>query len=87
MIEAREVLRIDGEDNDSIIKPLLVAIPDYLYNTTGYVAKSEKGKSYSPLAQTAAKFILQLWYYGEQSDTAKLERVIDNLLKSLSRVS
>lgn len=79
--EARDVLRIDGTDNDQIILPLIEAIPPYLTETTGY--KARRGK-YSPVAKTAARFILQLWYYGENADTGKLERVIDCLLKALS---
>ena len=78
--EAREVLRIDGADNDEQILALLAAIPSYLEITTGYVADGE----YSPLAKTAARFILQLWYFGDNADIAKLQRVIDNLLKALS---
>ena len=78
--EARDVLRIDGADNDAQIEALLAAIPAYLEITAGYAAAGE----YSPLAKTAARFILQLWYYGENSDTDKLKRVIDSLLKALS---
>ena len=80
--EARDILRIDGGDNDDIIYPLIQAIPPYLRETTGY-ASSVAG-DYSPVARTAARFILQLWYYGDQCDTAKYGRVIDNLLKALS---
>jgi len=78
--EARDILRIDGADNDGQITALLAAIPAYLEITAGYAAAGE----YSPLAKTAARFILQLWYYGENSDTEKLKRVIDSLLKALS---
>jgi hypothetical protein len=49
--------------------------------TTGY---KRKWGNYSPVARTAARFILQQWYYGENADTDKLQRVIDNLLKALS---
>ena len=76
--EARDILRIDGEDNDPQISALVEAIPSYLEITTGYTG------DYSPLAKTAARFILQLWYFGGNSDTDKLKRVIDNLLKALS---
>ena len=79
--EARDILRLDGDDNDNIIQPLIIAIPPYLHKTTGYAAKCGK---YSPIARTAARFILQQWYYGENSDTDKLQRVIDCLLKALS---
>lgn len=78
---AREILRIDGNDNDEIIMPLVEAIPPFLAHTTGY---QPVNGNYSPLAITSAKFILQQWYYGENSDTDKLQRVIDCLLKALS---
>lgn len=78
--EARDILRIDGADNDLIITPLLEAIPPYLTETTGYVAMGD----YSPVARTAARFLLQQWYYGENAETDKLLRVIDCLLKALS---
>ena len=78
--EARDILRLDGNDNDHIILPLIEAIPPYLRHKTGYIATGD----YSPVAKTAARFILQLWYFGEHGDVAKLERVIDCLLKSLS---
>ena len=79
--EAREILRLDGDDNDEIIYPLVSAIPPYLEATTGY---GPADGNYSPLAITAGRFLLQLWYYGENSDTDKLQRVIDCLLKALS---
>jgi len=78
--QARDILRIDGADNDVQIQSLIAAIPSYLDITAGYVADGE----YSPLAKTAAGFILQLWYYGENSDTAKLNKIIDSLLKTLT---
>lgn len=79
--EARDILRIDGGDNDAMIYALLSAIPPYLEATTGYVAANG---NYSPVAQAAGRFLLQLWYYGENADTDKLQRVIDSLLKALS---
>lgn len=79
--EAREILRLDGADNDAIIYPLIDSIPPYLEATTGY---SPADGDYSPLAITAGQFLLQLWYFGENSDTDKLQRVIDCLLKALA---
>ena len=79
--EAREILRIDGEDNDTLIAPLVDAIPGYLEVSTGYRAR--KG-IYSPLARTVAGFLLQLWYNADGLDTEKLQRTIDNMLKALS---
>jgi len=82
--EAREILRIDGTDNDPQIVALVEAIPAYLEITAGYAASGKTVKKFSPLAKTAARFVLKLWYFGESSDTDKLQRVIDNLLKALS---
>lgn len=79
--EARDILRIDGSDNDAIIEPLIDAIPPYLEATTGYAKTTG---DYSPVARAAGRFLLQLWYYGENADTDKLQRVIDCLLKALS---
>lgn len=78
--EARDILRLDGSDNDAIIEPLIEALPPYLEATTGYTAAGD----YSPVARAAGRFLLQLWYYGENADTDKLQRVINCLLKALS---
>ena len=78
--EANEILHLDGGDNDAQVLALIEALPPYLYHTTGYQATGE----YSPVAKTAARFILRQWYYGENADTDKVQRVIDCLLKALS---
>ena len=78
--EANEILHLDGGDNDAQVRALIEALPPYLYHTTGYQATGE----YSPVAKTAARFILWQWYYGESADTDKVQRVIDCLLKALS---
>lgn len=79
--EAREFLRLDGDDNDIIIASLLEAIPGYIEVTTGMTKEQQEQE---PLAKTAAKFILQLWYNAEQTDSEKLQRTIDSLLKALT---
>ncbi len=79
--EAREFLRLDGYDNDIIIASLLEAIPGYIEVTTGMTKEQQEQE---PLAKTAAKFILQLWYNAEQTDSEKLQRTIDSLLKALT---
>jgi len=78
--EARDILRLDGSDNDGLIISLLNAMPDYLEVTTGY----KTGGEHSPLAVTAAGFLLQLWYNADGTDTVKLQRTINNLLAALS---
>lgn len=79
--EARDALRLDGADNDEIIQALLDSIPSYLEATTG---KSWDTEPVHPMAQTTAKFILQLWYNPQGQDSERLKRTIDNLLVSLT---
>jgi hypothetical protein len=79
--QAREFLRVDGTDNDIIIVSLLDAIPGYIEVTTGMTAAQQEAE---PLATTAGKFILKLWYNAEQTDSEKLQRTIDGLLKALT---
>lgn len=79
--DARETLRVDGEDNDPIIIPLLEAIPSYLETTTG---RDWLDSPVHPLAQTATKFILQLWFDPQTQDAERLKRTIDNLLGALA---
>lgn len=79
--EAREFLRVDGTDNDTIILSLMNAIPGYIEVTTGMTTAQQ---DIEPLADTASKFILQLWYNAEQADSDKLQRTIDGLFKALT---
>lgn len=81
LAEAREVLRLDGTANDDIISGLLTAIPDYIELCTG-VTVAEQAEE--PLADTAGKFLLILWYHAERVDGDKIQRTIDSLLKTLS---
>lgn len=79
--KAREWLRIDGMDNDEIIMSLVAAASDYIEITTGMSAAQQEEE---PLAETAEKFLIQLWYNAEQSESEKLQRTIDGLLKALT---
>ena len=79
--KAREWLRIDGTDNDEVIKGLMEAVPGYIEVATGMTHKQQKCE---PLADTVTKFLLTLWYNAEQSEAERLQRCIDNLLKALT---
>lgn len=80
IMEARDILRLDGVDNDAIIMPLVDAIEPYIAVTTGY--KPKTGKEVNPIAKAIGQFLLKLWYYGE--DVEKLQRAIDCLSKALA---
>lgn len=79
--EGKDALRVDGDYNDEIIEPLIEAIPNYLYITTG---RDWLDQPVEPLAQTTAKFILQLWFDPQTQDSERLKRTIDGLLVSLT---
>ncbi len=79
--QAREFLRIDGTDNDNIINALLEAIPEYIEVTTGMAMPQQNTE---PLINTVSRFILQLWYNAEQSESEKLQRTIGSLLKAIT---
>lgn len=80
--EARDALRVDGTDNDTIIIPLLESIPSYLEVTTGRTWVEDA--QVHPLAQTVTKFILQLWFDPQGQDSERLKRTIDTLLTALT---
>lgn len=79
--QARDVLRVDGGDNDDLIQSLLFAIPDYIEVTTGMNAAQQTNE---PLIDTVSGFLLTLWYYSDNADDTKLQRTIDNLLKCIT---
>lgn len=79
--EARDVLRIDGTDNDPIIESLMEAIPGYIEVTTGMAAKQQ---DMEPMVKTVSGFLLKLWYNAEQADAEKLQRTINSLLKCIT---
>lgn len=83
--EARDALRIDGTDNDTIIQSMLDSLPDYLQATTGSAWNDNTAAGYQ-LAKQCAKFILQLWYDPSTQDAARLQNVVDKLLGTLQVV-
>lgn len=81
--EAREWLRLDNTDNDAVIAGLIEGAAQYIEIATGLIPLDQAA---SPLAKTATKFLLSLWYDPTQADTDKLQRSIDNLLKAAAHV-
>ena len=88
--EARDTLRVDGEENDDIIIPLVESIPSYLEVTTGTDwTKDNEGNPIDevhPMAKTTAKFVLQLWFDPQTQDSDRLKRTIDTLLVGLTAI-
>ena len=81
LAEAKNVLRVDIDDNDALIQSLLAALPGYIELTTGL---KEENQAAEPLVKTVSGFILMLWYYSDHADDVKLQRTIDSLLKAIT---
>lgn len=81
LAEAKEVLRIDTDNNDALISSLIASLPGYIEVTTGMPVEQQASE---PLVQTVSGFILTLWYYADHADDVKLTRTIDNLLKCIT---
>lgn len=77
--EAKNLLRVDFDEDDNLIQTLIDTIPEYLKNKTG---KSWDTEPVNPLVKTLAGFLLQSWYDG--SSTPQLEKVIDNIIFTLT---
>ena len=75
--EARATLRVDGSSNDIIIQPLIDSMQSYILLTVGYYLPEDE------LTKTLEKFLLQLWYNPDGTDSDRLRIVIDNLIKTL----
>lgn len=79
--DARNVLRVDGDDNDSFINSLVESLPGYIEVTTGMPVGQQEDE---PLVHTVSGFLVTLWYYADHTDDVKLQRTIDNLLKCIT---
>lgn len=83
--QAKDILRIDGDNHNEIITSLIEAIPDYLEVTTGK-RWDDNDDTIHPLAQTVSKFILMLWFAPQDKEVEKLKRTIEGLLTALTAI-
>lgn len=79
--QAKNVLHVDGNDNDALITGLVSTLPDYIELTTGLKAEDQANE---PLVETVSGFLLVLWYYSDHTDDIKLNRTIANLLNCIT---
>ena len=79
--EAKDYLRLDGNDNDHIVTSILSSIPSYIELVTGL---KEEEQDNEPMCKQVSKFILALWYNAEQTESDKLDKVISSLLKAIT---
>ena len=74
-------MRLEG--GETFINGLLAAAPAYIETATGL---NENEQFQQPLVELVTKFLLLLWYNPDGTDSAKLQQVVDNLLKSIARL-
>lgn len=79
--EAKEWLRVSGDDNNDIISGLIAPAYDYVATATGVTGDNLYSNT---LIKTVVKFLITLWYNTEQAEADKLQRTIDNILKSIT---
>lgn len=79
--EARNVLHVDPGANDELICSLIAALPNYIEVATGMCYDQ---MIIEPMAITVSGFILNLWYYADHAEEAKLQRLIDSLFKAMT---
>lgn len=82
--DALDWLRVDRGANDGIVLALLDAAPSYIEAATGLGELEQDAEPYADLCDTATKFLLTLWYYGESGNVVQVSGVVDSLLKSIS---
>lgn len=79
--KAKDILRLDGDDNKEVVEMLAEAVGEYIEAVTGMPGEQQAA---FPLCETAAGILLRLWYYPEGTDSEKLQRTADNLLKAIT---
>ncbi|ACD24262.1 phage gp6-like head-tail connector protein [Clostridium botulinum] len=76
--EAKNLLRVDFEEDNGLIQTLINTIPQYLENKTGRPWDTDV---INPLVKTLAGFLLKSWYDGS---TPQLEKTIENIIATLT---
>ena len=83
--EALDLLRVSS-DNLGVIEQLAASVPSYVEATTGYSASLAAGDECHELVKQLARFVLQLWYNPDGTDSQALTRVVDSLAKSVRQL-
>ena len=80
--EALDLLRT-SEENTEIVTALATSIPAYVEVMTGYPAELTAGSSPSEVVKPLCRFLLQLWYCPDGTDSTQLQRVIGSMAKTV----
>ena len=71
--EAKDLLRVDFDEDDEMIIDLINSVPEYLKNTTG---KPWNEEPINPIVKNLAGYLLRKWYSGID----EYDNIINNLI-------
>lgn len=83
--ELENAIDILGLDNDSylidsLVRPLVGSLPSHIEKTTGLTYNEQIQE---PLIFTLSSFLVQLWFNAEDTQSFRLQRVIDSLTATI----
>lgn len=76
LIEAKTILHVDNDYNDTLISALISATESYIKLRTGLDTEEQAQES---MCHAAQSMLLELWYY-KNSDARTINRAINDIL-------
>lgn len=83
--EALDMLRA-GDESTQIVESLCHAVPEAVQAKTGYGAELMRGEP-SELAKLLGRFLIQMWFCPDGTDSERLRHVVDDLAHVLAAVT
>lgn len=80
--DAVDILGLDSDSYliDSLVVPLVDSLPSQIEKTTGLTIEEQEKE---PLVFTLSSFLIQLWFNAEDTQSYRLQRVIDSLTSTI----
>ena len=80
--DAVDILGLDSDSYliDSLVVPLVESLPSQIEKTTGLTIEEQEKE---PLVFTLSSFLIQLWFNAEETQSYRLQRVIDSLTATI----
>ena len=80
--DAVDILGLDSDSYliDSLVVPLVESLSSQIEKTTGLTIEEQEKE---PLVFTLSSFLIQLWFNAEDTQSYRLQRVIDSLTSTI----
>ena len=79
LTEAKAILHIDNDYNDTLITALIAAITSYIKTRTGLNAAEQANE---PMCEVAASLLLDNWY-NKPEDARTINRAVNDILSAV----